>query len=158
MFISPNWKTITAITLSTIAVAGVVYYLNFVPAPLTVQNVKSKKKRSDAKKKQVLPAESASNPEKAKAAKNAGNKLFTEKKYEDAIVKYSEAISLDAQAVYFNNRAACYFHLHEYEKVIADCTEALKRDPVYIKALSRKAQAYEALSEHKSALDGTVIA
>lgn len=44
-----------------------------------------------------------------------------------------------------------------YEKVIDDCTEALKLDINYIKALNRRATALESLERYKEALRGTYL-
>ncbi|KAJ3397577.1 TOM (translocase of outer membrane) complex component [Lobulomyces angularis] len=93
--------------------------------------------------------------ELAKAAKNKGNKLFAENKFEEATKFYTEAIRLAPDAVYFNNRAACEAHLKNWDKVIWDCTEALKRDPNYIKALTRRASAFEKIKNYKESLNGT---
>ena len=46
-------------------------------------------------------------------------------------------------AVYFANRAACFLKLEEYEKACQDCTEALKLNPNYVKALMRRCAARE---------------
>ncbi|KND02792.1 uncharacterized protein SPPG_01873 [Spizellomyces punctatus DAOM BR117] len=81
--------------------------------------------------------------ELAKSAKTLGNKYYGEKKYKEAIDLYTQAIILQPDAVFYSNRAACYANLNDYDKVVEDCTEALKLDPNYIKALNRRAQAYE---------------
>ena len=37
----------------------------------------------------------------------------------------------------------CFILQKEYQKVVEDCTSALKIDPYYMKALTRRAKAYE---------------
>jgi tetratricopeptide (TPR) repeat protein len=46
-------------------------------------------------------------------------------------------------AVYFANRAACRLSLGQLEQAAADCSNALCIDAVYVKALLRRATAYE---------------
>lgn len=91
--------------------------------------------------------------------KNAGNAEFKSKNYEKAIDLYTKAISLNKDAVYYNNRAACYNALEQYEKAIEDASTALELDNLYLKALSRRAQAYEKLGNYQeSVLDYTAAA
>ncbi|TPX35003.1 hypothetical protein SmJEL517_g02511 [Synchytrium microbalum] len=91
--------------------------------------------------------------ELAKTAKTTGNKLYGEKKYAEAVDLYSQAIRLQPEAVFYSNRAACYANLGKYDEVIVDCTEALKQDPNYIKALNRRATAFDRLGRAKEALN-----
>ncbi|KAL4402989.1 TOM (translocase of outer membrane) complex component [Malassezia pachydermatis] len=83
----------------------------------------------------------------AQYLKGLGNKAYTDKKYEDAIAKYTKAIAAAPSAVFFSNRAACYSNLGRPEKVIEDCNEALKLEHAYVKALNRRAVATEQLGE-----------
>ncbi|KAI8447954.1 mitochondrial protein import receptor [Phakopsora pachyrhizi] len=77
--------------------------------------------------------------------KTNGNKAYQSKKYEEALECYSKAIECEEKAVYYSNRAACYTNLKDSEAVIRDCTEALRLDKHYIKALNRRAAARELL-------------
>ncbi|KAJ3329974.1 serine/threonine-protein kinase KIN2 [Blyttiomyces sp. JEL0837] len=96
--------------------------------------------------------------ELAKTAKTVGNRLFGEKKYEEAIQYYSKAIELQPDAIYFANRAACFANLSMHERVIEDCTAALELDSRYIKALYRRAQAYTSVNKLDESLrDYTAI-
>lgn len=45
----------------------------------------------------------------------------------------------------------------QYELVVRDCDEALKRDPAYVKALNRRANAFEALDRLPEALRGMFV-
>jgi import receptor subunit TOM70 len=58
--------------------------------------------------------------------------------------------------IFYSNRAACYANLGKSDDVIADCNEALKLDPTYIKALNRRAQALEKKGNLSDSLYGTV--
>jgi len=42
----------------------------------------------------------------------------------------------------------------QHEKAIADCDEALRHERTYVKALNRRAGAYEALGKNELALQG----
>ncbi|KAK4058141.1 TOM (translocase of outer membrane) complex component [Microbotryomycetes sp. JL221] len=75
--------------------------------------------------------------------KAKGNKLYSNKKFQEAAKMYTKAIACEEQAVFYSNRAACYTNLGQLEKVIEDCTSALRLDPQYIKALNRRATAKE---------------
>jgi len=81
--------------------------------------------------------------EAAASLKAKGNSFFSSKKYQDAIDNYTQAILFKPDPIFYSNRAACYANLGKSDEVIADCNEALKLDPTYIKALNRRAQASE---------------
>ena len=54
--------------------------------------------------------------------------------------------------MYHCNRAACYVKLGQWDAVVDDCTSALEAQPRYVKALSRRMQAFEALDKPTEAL------
>lgn len=91
--------------------------------------------------------------------KNEGNRSFRSGKFNDAIRSYGDAIAhctLDHPtelATFYQNRAAAYEQLKNWAMVEADCTEALKHNPNYAKALSRRAKAYEARDELQKSLE-----
>ncbi|EIE84691.1 hypothetical protein RO3G_09401 [Rhizopus delemar RA 99-880] len=59
-----------------------------------------------------------------------GNKLFAEKRFEEAIKEYTSAIIKDSSVpVYYTNRALCYLKLEKYDQVISDCRRAIELDP-----------------------------
>ncbi|KEG13450.1 putative stress-inducible protein STI1-like [Trypanosoma grayi] len=94
----------------------------------------------------------------ADEAKVIGNSMFTSGKYEKAVLFYSRAIELGSEkngelANYYANRAACHQQTHNYELVISDCDKALEIDSKHVKALIRRAIAYEGLEKWKKALD-----
>ncbi|KAK0626899.1 mitochondrial import receptor subunit-like protein [Immersiella caudata] len=90
--------------------------------------------------------------EYAAKLKEAGNKAYGSKDFEKAIHLYSKAIICKPDPVYYSNRAACYNALSEWQKVVDDTTAAINLDPEYIKALNRRANAYDHLGKFSEAL------
>lgn len=90
--------------------------------------------------------------EYAAKLKEAGNKAYGAKDFEKAISLYSKAILCKPDPVYYSNRAACYNALGQWEKVVEDCTAAINLDPEYVKALNRRANAYDQLAKYSEAL------
>ncbi|GAB5030464.1 unc-45 family protein [Nannochloropsis oceanica] len=114
--------------------------------------------------------------------KQRGNALYAQKKYDEAIKAYDEAIaslsvaagsssSSDEKEVHENvkeisklrgtllaNRAACYLQTKRWEACILDASEALESDRQHVKALYRRAQAYEALGTFEKAFQDLRLA
>ncbi|KAG6895158.1 hypothetical protein C0992_002875 [Termitomyces sp. T32_za158] len=91
----------------------------------------------------------------ARKLKERGNSAYKERKFNEAAVFYTRAIQVTPnEPIYYSNRAACYVNMQppQYDLVIADCDEALKLDVMYIKALNRRAMAYESLHRYEEAL------
>ncbi|CAI5742761.1 unnamed protein product [Hyaloperonospora brassicae] len=96
----------------------------------------------------------ASNVKRASAAKELGNN------YLDAIECYTTALKLCPtddeyaynRAVYFSNRAACLLRIGRTEESIDDCTQAVTLSPTYVKALLRRAEAFEKMDKLEEAL------
>ena len=84
--------------------------------------------------------------------KAAGNKAYGSKDYNRAIDLYGQAILCKADPVFYSNRAACYNALSNWAKVIEDTTAAINLDPEYVKALNRRANAYEQDGKFSEAL------
>ena len=84
--------------------------------------------------------------------KAAGNKAYGSKDYNRAIELYGKAIICKPDPVFYSNRAACYNVLSEWEKVVEDTSAALAMDSEYVKALNRRAIAYEHLGKFSEAL------
>ncbi|XP_032787115.2 mitochondrial import receptor subunit TOM70 [Daphnia magna] len=95
----------------------------------------------------------------AQTYKNKGNKYFKEGKYSDAIKCYQQAIDVCPKdkiqdvSTFHQNRAAAFEQLKNYEAVIRDCTEALKYNGKYVKALHRRAKAYEITKQLEPCLE-----
>ncbi|CAK7245030.1 MAG: TOM (translocase of outer membrane) complex component [Sporothrix thermara] len=84
--------------------------------------------------------------------KEAGNKAYGAKDLDRAIDLYSKAILCKQDPVYYSNRAACYSALNDWEKVVEDTTAAINIDAEYIKALNRRANAYDRLGKYSESL------
>lgn len=84
--------------------------------------------------------------------KAAGNKAYGIKDYPRAIDLYGRAIICKPDPVFYSNRAACYNVQNNWEKVVEDTSAALAMDSEYVKALNRRALAYEQLEKFSEAL------
>lgn len=84
--------------------------------------------------------------------KVAGNKAYGDKSYNDAIDLYGKAILCKPDPIFYSNRAACYNALGNWDKVVEDTTAAINLDNEYVKALNRRANAYEHLEKYSEAL------
>ncbi|KAI8341771.1 hypothetical protein BC941DRAFT_346310 [Chlamydoabsidia padenii] len=161
-----DWKFYCALAAGvTLAGAGA-YYLTQPSTPpskkkgsSSKKEVKSNKKANDSVVDYATLSDEAieqlTSQERLKGAqtlKEKGNKLFGAKNYEEAVAAYTNAIRFKADPIYYSNRAACYSFLGQHDRVIADSNEALKLDPVYVKAINRRAQAYEKENQLNDAL------
>jgi small glutamine-rich tetratricopeptide repeat-containing protein alpha len=109
--------------------------------------LKTKAKSAPASASSSTPAPAASTPAPAKASgdnkaaaealKLKGNALMSQKLYDSAIEQYTEAIKLDANPVYYSNRAAAWGGLGEHGKAVEDAEKAIELDPKFSKAYSR---------------------
>ncbi|CAN8000469.1 unnamed protein product [Ixodes pacificus] len=89
----------------------------------------------------------------AEAKKEEGNELYKQKKYEDAIKLYTEAIELDGSNVaYYTNRAACLMMLGQYQTALEDCRQASRLDPGNAKGHLREAKCHLALGDPTAAM------
>lgn len=91
--------------------------------------------------------------------KEKGDELYKAANFEGAIEQYTKCIqklgmsdqsSLMVKAR--SNRAACYKQISNFDGTIEDCTEVLMIEPENIKALVRRAQAFEAVERYRYAL------
>ena len=103
------------------------------------------------------PVKDAQMLEEAAKHKQLGNKCFVDGCYENAIGHYTDAIEAAPDgcaelAVFYANRAAAYAKLDEHKEVIHDCSDALRIQPDYQKALLRRAQALEAQEHYTEAI------
>lgn len=90
--------------------------------------------------------------EYAAKLKAAGNTSYGAKDYPKAIELYGKAILCKPDPIFYSNRAACFNALGQWEKVIEDTTAAINLDNEYVKALNRRANAYEHMEKFSEAL------
>ncbi|KAH0615294.1 uncharacterized protein H6S33_000930 [Morchella sextelata] len=88
----------------------------------------------------------------ASKLKAAGNKAYGNKEFDLAIELYSKAILCRPDPIFYSNRSACYNSLSQWQKVVDDTSAAIALDPEYVKALNRRAHAYEQLENYSAAL------
>ncbi len=84
--------------------------------------------------------------------KDAGNQAYGSKNYNEAIRLYEKAILCRPDPIFYSNRAACYNALGNWEKVVEDTSAALALNNEYVKALNRRANAYEQLGRNSESL------
>lgn len=90
--------------------------------------------------------------------KEEGDAMFKNANFEGAIKAYTRCLdsisdkSSELAIKCYSNRAACYKQLSNFDAVIHDSTTVLEYRPDDVKALIRRAQAYEACERYKSAL------
>eukprot|EP01042_Synura_sphagnicola_P001531 gene1531-1774_t len=90
--------------------------------------------------------------------KEEGDTKFKNADFEGAITAYTKCLDLirdkssELALKCYGNRAACYKQLSNFDGVIADSTAVLEYKPNDVKALMRRAQAFEACERYKSAL------
>ncbi|KAI9719029.1 MAG: TOM (translocase of outer membrane) complex component [Candelaria pacifica] len=106
----------------------------------------------DIKEESIGDLSAEDRDQAAAKLKAAGNKAYGYKNYSKAIDLYGKAILCKPNPIYYSNRAACYNVLGDWDKVIEDATAALNLDSEYVKALNRRANAYESLERYSDAL------
>ncbi|KAG4107925.1 heat shock protein STI-like protein [Neocallimastix lanati (nom. inval.)] len=86
--------------------------------------------------------------------KAKGNKAFAEKKYEEAIDYFTQAINIDSSNhVFFSNRSASYASLGNFQKALEDAEQTIKLKSDWPKGYSRKGAALFGLQRLDEAAD-----
>ncbi|CAI0393796.1 unnamed protein product [Linum tenue] len=101
---------------------------------------------------------------KAHELKEEGNKRFQNKDYVGALEQYESALRLTPKshperAVFHSNRAACLMQMKpiDYDSVIAECSMAIQVQPRFIRALLRRARAFEAVGKFEMAMQDVQV-
>jgi len=93
--------------------------------------------------------------------KEKGDEAYKAANFEGAIEFYAKCIdALKSEGKEFSqlalkahsNRAACYKQISNFDGVIGDCTAVLEIEPDNVKALIRRAQAFEGVERYRFAL------
>lgn len=148
--------------VAAVCLAGLAYqYLN--KNSVAVENAKDDQEtdavKSDKAEELVEDVKEKTPEEKAHSSKLKGNKYFKGGKFELAIECYTEAINLCPEekaediSTFYQNRAAAYEQLKNWNNVICDCSQAIDLNPKYTKALMRRARALENLGRKIECLE-----
>lgn len=114
-----------------------------------------KAKKANPNAMEVEPQESEEERKaKAEEWKAKGNAEFSQKNYSKAVEYYTEAIKkYPNNCIYFSNRAACHLTTGDNNAAIADCEEAIRLDPRFVKSYIRLGTALMAKKMYKEAID-----
>merc|ERR1712100_546416 len=98
----------------------------------------------------------------ANALKDEGNAAFKAKRYQNAAELYGVALaSAPWITACLTNRAMCHIHMKNFKNAVRDCKDALsvadwnnekEDDPIPLKALMRKGQAYAGQGKWEKAI------
>ncbi|KFM58121.1 Mitochondrial import receptor subunit TOM70, partial [Stegodyphus mimosarum] len=133
------------------------------PSEDIYENSIQSEKKTELSKSNFGKSDKSSIPEtpyeKAKAFKDKGNVLFKAGQFDKAVECYTSAIEIcpskhsNDLATFHQNRAAAFENLKNFQAVINDTTKALEYNKSYVKALFRRAKAYEELGELQKCLE-----
>ncbi len=93
-------------------------------------------------------------PEEAEKARELGGQKFKEADWPGAVEAYTEMTKRapdDPRG--YSNRAAALIKLMTFPSAVSDCDIAIQKDPKFIRAYLRKAQAYFAMKEYSKCTD-----
>lgn len=98
--------------------------------------------------------------------KDEANEAYRAGRIEEAVTMYTKAIEkckttekdIAVKCDCLANRAACRRQLYLPEECIDDCNQVLELQPNHLKALIRRAQAYESMEKYQKALDDFITA
>jgi stress-induced-phosphoprotein 1 len=101
--------------------------------------------------------------------KDKGDELYKNASFEQAVVEYTKCLAAlektgqqrsDLAIKAYSNRSACYKQISNFDGTISDCSAVLEVDADNVKALIRRAQAFEGVERYRFALQDfkTVLA
>jgi len=109
----------------------------------------------------ALEARRKSGLSSTEAHKERGDEAYKSANFEIAIEHYTKCIEVMKKVGQdqtplamkaYSNRAACYKQISNFDGTIEDCTAVLEIDPENVKALIRRAQAFEGVERYRFAL------
>lgn len=107
------------------------------------------KLRSTQREIKTREAEAYINPEKAEEARLEGKEYFTKQDWPNAVKAYGEMIKRAPEDPRgYSNRAAALVKLLSFPDAIRDCDVAIEKDPNFIRAYIRKANAQLMMKEY----------
>lgn len=84
--------------------------------------------------------------------KNKGNKAFSEGRYDQAIIHFTDAINVDPKNhILYSNRSGAYASMKEYKKALEDADKTVDIKPDWAKGYSRKVTALIYLGNYDEA-------
>jgi len=95
---------------------------------------------------------------KTEKLKEEGDTYYKAANFELAIESYTKCLdalgdkSVELAIKCFSNRSACFKQLSNFDGTIEDCSMVLEADPENVKAILRRAQAFEAVERYKFAM------
>lgn len=117
------------------------------------EKIRTTLKRITQLKKQK-DEESYINPELSEKHKSAGNELYKQQNWKEAIAEYTEAIKRDpTNSRAYSNRANAYAKLMDFSRALEDSDMALKYDSKFVKPYIRKGNIYHFMKQHHKALE-----
>lgn len=130
------------------------------PAPTPAQQPTKKDADGDVEvKDSEEDSEAASKKALADEAKAEGNKLYKQRKFDEAIELYNKAFDIFADVTYLNNRAAAEFEKGDYETTIRTCEEAIEKGretrtdyKIIAKSLARIGSSHLKLEQYEEAI------
>jgi len=110
-----------------------------------------------ASRKAAAQAEKAANTSKAAEFKEAGNKLYRDKKYKAAVEKYTSAIEAAKEEKWadihllYGNRSICYLKLEQIQAALDDADLCIELKEDWYMGYSRRGDALQMKSEYEMA-------
>jgi len=90
--------------------------------------------------------------------KEKGDQAYKNAQFENAVTHYTKCLNALGEKTSplalkcLGNRAACYKQISNFDGTVEDCTYVLEVEPENVKALVRRAQAFEAVERYRFAL------
>jgi len=116
------------------------------PSSNTTEKQESKPMETDETEKNTSSPDDMEIDDGKKAATEAkmkGNKLYSQKKFDEALAAYDEAIALDETTMtYYTNKAAVYLTMKKFDDAIEQCNKGLEVGRANFAPFEDRAKAY----------------